>query len=91
MKIDEVYPGTVGQYTGLTDKNGKKIFEGDLVKTKYGRECIVSWLHGKAMFDLDPRQNTSNAKTKAPDDYDLWCSQNLDVVGNVYDTFGLLS
>lgn len=83
---DDIYSvdlATVSQYTGLTDKNGKKIFEGDIVKTKYGRLCKVIYFISDCAccIDLIP----INSKHRAPTAEDIFSSDNLEVVGNIHD------
>ena len=80
-----VIPETIGQYIGLKDKNGTGIFEGDIVKTKYGRLCYIYWFQPKECWDLSPINTSSNLYLKSPDEWDLWYSENLEVVGNIHD------
>ena len=86
----EVAPETVGQCTGLKDKNGKWIFEGDIVRTKhYGKIIgnrnvagydIFKVVYVYAMF------RTEN-KNRA---YNLVDGGRYEVIGNIHDNPELL-
>ena len=88
----EVIPETVGEYIERNDKNGKKIFNNDIVKTKYGRLCVVYRLLSPTYnaYDLRCIETTTNISHKAPDKFDIWWSENLEVIGNVHDNPELL-
>jgi uncharacterized phage protein (TIGR01671 family) len=83
----EIDSTTLSQFTGLYDKNKNKIWESDVIKTKYGRLCIVKWYSSDSYcgWDLEPIDSNENLKLKPPSEYFLWCNEDNEVVGNIFD------
>lgn len=71
----EVDPETVGQFTGLLDKNGSKIFEADILEYEH-ENYIVEWSEYKWVIKY---------KTCMPDDLDQMASEDFEKCGNIYD------
>ena len=78
----KVTSDTIGQYTGLKDKNGKKIFEGDIVKAFYYETEVI----GKIEFIYGTFALTNSGIS----DNQLFIFEKLEVIGNIWDNPELL-
>lgn len=84
-----IIPETVGQYTGLTDIHGVKIFEGDIIEAHFDElfpdlatTLIVVW-SDYGWFGRDMEGNVDSLEQK-------WVSDFFEIIGNIHDNPELL-
>lgn len=73
---------TIGQFTGLTDKNGKKIFEGDILDVMHQGVFECRWDEGNFEFGLSNNKESFGIAYVSTND--------IFVIGNIHDNPDLL-
>lgn len=88
---EEVEEETVGQFTGLIDKNGNEIYEGDIVKTKGNWGGVVTW-NSRGYYYIKDKYYYDNEEPDLSPLGSLHCYERkqLEIIGNIHDNPELL-
>jgi hypothetical protein len=74
----------VGQFTGLTDRKGKEIYDGDLIKDPNGQVGKIFWNDSNAQFAVNWKMKDGSYETDT-------CFGYGEVIGNIYENPKLLT
>ena len=95
--MHEVKPETIGQFTGLTDKNGVKIFEGDIVAFTAEDELWEPHYYQGFVYFCDGAFWVDCGKDNDDNDvlfsigHALLADKNIQIIGNIHNNHELLS
>lgn len=85
--VYEVIPETIGQFTGVYDKNGKEIYEGDIFELDDYTNGVIVYLENSGSYGFSFKDDEGNLYTEPFSYYDF---DEMEILGNEVDNPDLL-